>query len=400
MPVLTTEQVLDGWMPSWDPRETGQFFTPLEMGEYAVSRAAPFEEGARVLEPCSGIGHLVYHLAGWGVNTDAYELSRECVEIGQKLCPFAAWQQADPFDHLDRLEGRYDYVLMNPPYNTTWGTYRAGEVCVSGAGKSEHLFMELATRALKVGGLALVIAPYNLVDRMPKKMRAWFDRRMALEWDMGELPGEFKLTKVRVHGFVFSRLAEPEDREPVPVPVQLLESAGFSVVVEKKPFLKALRDVGPSVGRGSALEILGNVLLEMQADGRFKVGSSSINTGTTTWLTPVEAAGTGAVTVRHRFLQELITRHPADCFNLAMGDPARVDMFTVADTLTLTGQAGGVPYRSTLKGLPAEEFPQPVPVEGDTLPVPGPSLVQMLKQVRHWALGRMCRSNLPRCISG
>ena len=71
--------------------------------------------------------------------------------------------------------------------------------------KSEYMFLELALRALKANGLACVIAPYNYYDKLPKKLRAWVDDRVMDFADLGELPGEFRFTGIRVHGWMIYR---------------------------------------------------------------------------------------------------------------------------------------------------------------------------------------------------
>ena len=94
---------------------------------------------------------------------------------------------------------------MNPPFGTRWGLY-PGEVMSRGKfKKSEHIFLGLAIRALKPGGKALVIAPYNLVDKLPQAGMKWFDQHVAWWKKSDVLPGEFAFTQIKVHAYVMER---------------------------------------------------------------------------------------------------------------------------------------------------------------------------------------------------
>jgi hypothetical protein len=170
-------------------------------------------EGGRVLEPCAGIGHLfaaVRH-EWWfddeSVTVDAYELEEVCVNLGRMLWPGVCWHHEIPFDTLPEITGRYDLVLMNPPFGTTRGMY-GGRDEMTGAevSRSEHVFLWLMALALKPGGHGLVILPYNTWSKIPKSTKPWFEERLTLKNQWGPLPGEFRHSKsMRVHGYVFRR---------------------------------------------------------------------------------------------------------------------------------------------------------------------------------------------------
>lgn len=228
VPALSIEDVMAQYIPP-AVSSSGQFFTPLEMSEYLYeqlyySGILPLNVGERVLDPCGGIGHLLYHLPGYfdssTVRLTAYELEQECVGIGQKLFPWANWRWAIPFECLPDIEGQYDLVVMNPPFGDVRRGMAAAELMSAGRAKlAEHLFLELAIRALKPNGVAVVIAPYNLLDKMPKALRQWFDERAELEEKSQDtLPGEFKLTKVRVHAYVIRRREPAAAVSFAPVP--------------------------------------------------------------------------------------------------------------------------------------------------------------------------------------
>lgn len=220
VPQLSVGTVLEFYVPP-DVTGAGQFFTPPEMARALLSYMdyPRFNgDGVRILDPCAGIGHLLFPFADLTIGWDlvAYELEEECVEIGRKLFPWIEWHWEIPFDHAERLEDQFDYVVMNPPFNTRRGTMpgidMADGVCI----KSEHVFLMLAVRACKPGGQIGVIAPYNYCDRLPKKLKGWLDDKAEMMYDLGQLPGEFALSSISVHGFIFERLGEPQpEEEPI-----------------------------------------------------------------------------------------------------------------------------------------------------------------------------------------
>lgn len=211
VPDLSAVQVMEEYVPP-DVRGAGQFFTPIEMGAAAISYLAlPFgsESNTRILDPCAGIGNLLYHLDS--LNIDAYEMERECVDLGRRLFPDVNWHWEIPFDVdvLDKIAGQYDYVICNPPFGTRRGMYSGDEMCEGRCRKSEHIFLELCIRALKPEGKALILAPYNYMDRLPKTFRPWVDDHADLEHSWGPLPGEFALTKISLNAWYFRRKPEP-----------------------------------------------------------------------------------------------------------------------------------------------------------------------------------------------
>lgn len=223
VPVLTPAEVREKYFPS-DAQDTGQFFTPDEM---AVQFHAAIEEtglvlDGSILEPCGGLGTLLAPLEGKGLLVTAFELDQICAAIGWKLTPWASWTNDNAFDHLKEIEGRFDWVLANPPFGIKWGTYSAEQVCTSGATRSEHMFLELALRSLKAGGHAAFIAPQTFLTTGPKKFRQWLQEHAAIisNDERGvPLSGEFALTKISVCLFLFERLdvdIPVVDGEPIP----------------------------------------------------------------------------------------------------------------------------------------------------------------------------------------
>lgn len=209
VPLLTLREVLDNFYPP-DPTGSAQFFTPPEMSLAAFEYGnIHITEDQRVLDPCAGIGHLFYPWLPYVENDkttfDAYEIDKECVELGQILFPNINWRWEIPFCDLEAIEGQYDLVICNPPLNIRRGMI-LGEVMSDGrAKKSEHIFLELCVRALKPEGQAVFFGSYNCLDKLPKKMRAWFDEHATLDYSWGPLPGEFALTKIQLHAYYITR---------------------------------------------------------------------------------------------------------------------------------------------------------------------------------------------------
>jgi SAM-dependent methyltransferase len=248
VPDLNLEDVLEQFCPP-DIRGAGQFYTPLEMAAQALSYIAPFD-GARILEPCAGIGNLLYPLLPdkeW-IQVDAYEMEGECVQVGQKLFPWVRWHHAIPFDHLDELEGRYDFVIMNPPFGTVRGMVPGETMAQERAKRSEHIFTELAVRALKPGGQAVIIVPSQgerapaFHERLPKKLAAWFEPRAVMVYRDTWLPGEFQFTHMSVEALVFQRtdydvpvVLEAEAAAAVPTPIIEAEPDPEPLVTEALP---------------------------------------------------------------------------------------------------------------------------------------------------------------------
>jgi hypothetical protein len=214
IPELTREQVFETYVPG-NISDGGQFFTPEEMADYVIDYYGIRWAQGKLLDPCAGIGHLLLPFDDYDGETaippenleiDAWEIDRECVEVGKKLFPWVNWHSGIPFDSIEEIEGQYDYVVMNPPYSTKWGLYGAETVTEGRWRKSEHLFLELAIRALKEGGQLVVIAPYNFTQKIPKSGRDWFAKHATVEnTTYQELPGEFRFTKVRVFGYLIRK---------------------------------------------------------------------------------------------------------------------------------------------------------------------------------------------------
>jgi len=216
VPNLNRNDVLEDWTPPC-VSAMGQFFTPYSMveklhpwtlGRYA--RAKPYT----VLDPCAGIGHLLTDFSHSAYHVTAIEMQWETFTLGQHLFPAFEWRQWNALEHLhrwegrpDHLEGQFDIVVCNPPYNITAGMHDYLEGFESGAKKSHQLFLELCVRALRPDGdsIAVMIGPYNLITGLPKQAAAWFEENAQVIDMLGPLYGEFKHTKMQVHAYMIKR---------------------------------------------------------------------------------------------------------------------------------------------------------------------------------------------------
>jgi DNA polymerase-3 subunit beta len=108
--------------------------------------------------------------------------------------------------------------------------------------------------------------------------------------------------------------------------------------------------VARAVRERSTLPVLSNVLLATEG-GRLKLAATNLEIGITCWIA-AQVETDGAITVPARTFADLVDALPQDAVSMALNG---------AHTLKL--QAGR--FKSTLKGIAAEEFPVIPGVEGD-----------------------------------
>ncbi len=209
---LDTDFVLKNYIPTYDPFPMGEFYTSPKMADHALSLLF-YTQGSLVLDPCAGIGAMSRFFADahsdWQYQLDTYELSHDAYRVYERLYPDVNSTYGDAFDHWDKFVGQYNYVVMNPPFGAVSGMETAEEVCVSGATRSEHCFLELATRAIAPGGHIIAIAPPSLMDSLPEKAKRWFNDRLFVEYQ-SQLEGKFKQTGIVVDVFVIYRQNDPQ----------------------------------------------------------------------------------------------------------------------------------------------------------------------------------------------
>lgn len=210
---LEADFVKNNYIPSYDPGPMGEFYTP-EAIVNEITAVLFYARGARILDPCVGIGAMTRQFleaeADWEYEVHAYELSQSAYRIFSRLYPGVKGGYADVFDKLGVLEGQFDYVIMNPPFGAVAGQETAIQVCVSGVTSSQHRFLELAVRATAPGGHIVAVASPQYIKSIPAKAKAWFDDRMAVEYQAPLQNGHFKFAKgIAVDGFIIHRCHDP-----------------------------------------------------------------------------------------------------------------------------------------------------------------------------------------------
>ncbi len=359
VPELNATEVRQLYSPL-DPQSTGQFFTPDEMAGqlYAAIETAGLILDGSILEPCAGLGALLAPLEGrLELTIRAFELDQTCAKIGERLVPWATWFQDTPFDHLADIEGRFDWVIANPPFGTKWGLYSAEQVCTSGATRSEHLFLELALRALKPGGYAAFIAPSTFLESGTKRFRQWFQENgTVVNGDGFPLDGDFALTKINVRLFLFERMGSA----PAPVQETAAEPAAQIPVlampdlpaaeVDRNALKGILALLRPAVGKGSS------IALRLTAEGIDLLASDNQR---------IDAYVKCPAAVSNPAEAPLFARIPAAIFTdlVAVLDPGPVSLTLAEGTLWV--RSGACTNRITLESGSIPEDTQSRIVNGE-----------------------------------
>lgn len=139
-------------------KDLAYYFTPKKAADDMFHWTHP-GEGARVLEPSAGTGHLVRPLLGFGCKVDALEIHPERVAALKLIQhPNLRVQQANFLNTVPNPI--YDWVVMNPPF--------------SGTHWMEHVVH--AFEFLKPGGRLMSILPATAEDgdsAKHEKFRKW-----------------------------------------------------------------------------------------------------------------------------------------------------------------------------------------------------------------------------------
>lgn len=139
-------------------------------------------------------------------------------------------------------------------------------------------------------------------------------------------------------------------------------------IVTKENFSQALTSVAHLTSRTAALPILRNLLLRVESSG-ITLSATNLEVGIRSHLRG-KVEEIGAATMDARVLSEFAANLPTGPVTLS------------ADAKGLTVAARGV--TSTLKTLPAEEFPViPFPTKAETQDLPGGELLKALAQVSY-----------------
>lgn len=173
-------------------KDLGQFFTPPRLAEWILETIRYISPAGRsMLDPACGEG--VFLVAAWkngfreliGIDVDAAVI-RECRRHLRGI-PDVRLICADALGLLHRLEGRFDLVATNPPFAAWRGRVRDPATLAKfelGAGRrseaSEVLFLELAVRSLRDGGMLAIILPDGILSSIPnQRVREWLVRNVS-----------------------------------------------------------------------------------------------------------------------------------------------------------------------------------------------------------------------------
>ena len=207
-------------------RERGAYFTPPNLATFLAEWGIQ-SSGDVILDPAAGLGslidaavHRVRALGAngtprvWGVelHQDTFErLARRCKKLG---LPRRQLREGDFFEHSSRL-GRFDVILMNPPYvrhhqlragsaEAMRGTLRADGSPLDGRSSSWAYFVVRSLQLLRTGGRLAAIVPGELVGadygrHVLREVARSFERTVLVRCE-GYPFGDLQLTAMLILG--------------------------------------------------------------------------------------------------------------------------------------------------------------------------------------------------------
>ncbi|HAX98055.1 MAG TPA: restriction endonuclease subunit M [Candidatus Atribacteria bacterium] len=188
---------------------SGKFFTPTTVAE-AMASILPIKENAKIMDPTCGGGTFLLEVAKrWGtkdcvlIGNDIDEMLINLTELVLSLgcgknCKTILCNSNiyNPSSDIQKLFGKIDYVLANPPFSLVIETFdNQSKLFKNGYKNSDALFLDLALKLLKSGGRLVCLLPHSIVSNNEYKQL-----RLIVEedWDMEGviiLPeGVFQLT--------------------------------------------------------------------------------------------------------------------------------------------------------------------------------------------------------------
>lgn len=198
------------------------YWTPPQLAEHLWGEwNAECREGCaheppfRVLDPCAGAGALLLGMeydreeALGEYLVDAVELEEESALVGSHLvAPWARWLQADAFQYLELLRGRYELVLLNPPYGTGYASAALPAPAQKLGKKRQAGWLWLATEALREGGHLLLLGPPNVTEQLAKYGRELLSERLEHLHSLELAPEQgWENTSVVLHAHYYRRTA-------------------------------------------------------------------------------------------------------------------------------------------------------------------------------------------------
>lgn len=182
----------------------GQFFTPQIVTRFMVELLGI--TGGSILEPSCGAGAFLEALPS-SCEIEAFELMHEAYSVAKLLYPTAKITKGNTLTQLQDLEGRFDYVIGNPPFCDApkYEDYAAYTIAQKGRNRAEWYFLELAMRALKPGGILAVILPEGILSNKKEEIlrkwlmeHAWVRASISLPIETFKLAGTTVKTSIIV----------------------------------------------------------------------------------------------------------------------------------------------------------------------------------------------------------
>ena len=206
--VAVRERVLREYIPPWHAvNGKAAHLTPPEMGRALVGQVAHLIPGARVLEPCAGIGHLIEEIGQYGpAEIHAWEWEAEMIAILPILHPEITAQQANMWAAWQEHEAAFDLIIANPPFGNTCGR-GTGEGLEFNGKMAEFLSIKAIVRLLKPSGTAALILPSMAFGgNRWGPMNRWLDEQGVSVTGDFRLPNvPFAFTKAAVKGFLLQK---------------------------------------------------------------------------------------------------------------------------------------------------------------------------------------------------
>ncbi len=202
------QRMLREYIPPWHAvNGKAAHLTPPEMAQALVQQVASLIPGARVLEPCAGIGNLVEEIGQYGpAEIHAWEWEAEMIAIFRILHPDITAQQANMWATWQEHEAAFDLIITNPPFGDTAGRGTGKGLEFNGK-MAEFLSIEAIVRLLKPCGTAALILP-----SMAFGGNRWGPMNRWMEEQGVSVTGDFRLpnvpfafTKAAVKGFLLRK---------------------------------------------------------------------------------------------------------------------------------------------------------------------------------------------------
>lgn len=159
-----------GGLSSWN---TDQHFTPPVVVRFMIDLLG-IKDGD-VFEPSCGAGGFIQELPE-ACRVTGIELMVEAAEVARICNPAAEIIQGDALERIDEVDGKYDWVIGNPPFSSfnksqAPESYRIGPM----SNRLEWYFVELGYHALKPGGMMALVVPEGILSNSrDQKARHWF----------------------------------------------------------------------------------------------------------------------------------------------------------------------------------------------------------------------------------